>query len=204
MEWLAQQIISAYQALSEASSLTMAFEKMECFRLLCAVREGPMGVEGVNDLAETLLKQSGQTTGTANLYPGKPIIIRQNHYRMRLFNGDAGLLWEDPDDGGQLKAWFRDADGTLVSHSIARLPAYDSAYAITVHQAQGSEFKRALLLLPEDESRVLSRELIYTGITRAREMLSLCYDEKILAFAIARGSERYSGLHELLIETAET
>jgi len=199
MEWLAQQLTGAYQALSEAGSLAAAFAEIEGFRLLCAVREGPMGVEGINDLAETLLKQPGQTGDT---YQGKPIIIRQNHYQMRLFNGDTGLLWKDPDDGGQLKAWFRDADGKLVGHSITRLPAYDSAYAITVHQAQGSEFKQVLLLLPEDESRVLSRELIYTGVTRARDSLSLCYDEQTLAFAITQESERYSGLHELLTDVA--
>lgn len=200
MEWLTRRIVTEYQDFRQTDSLDAAFEKMEGFRILCTVREGPMGVEGINELTESLLKQPPQARGTADLYPGKPIIIRQNHYPMQLFNGDTGLLWEDPDDEGQLKAWFKDADGTLISHRIARLPAYDSAYAITVHQAQGSEFKRVVLLLPEDESRILSRELIYTGVTRARDSLSLCYDEQTLAFAITQESERYSGLHELLVE----
>lgn len=91
---------------------------------------------------------------------------------MQLFNGDTGILWQD--EKGRLRAWFRRPDNTLSSISPARLPEHQTAYAITVHKAQGSEFNQVLLLLPEEDSRVLSQELLYTGITRARNRLILC------------------------------
>jgi len=195
-KWLREQIIEGFRKMVAAPSREDAFQAMEKFRFLCAVRKGPAGVEGINSLARQVLRRAGLIARDTDWYQGKPIIIRRNQYEMQLFNGDTGILWND--ERGELRAWFRRPDNSLYPVTPARLPDHDTAYGITIHKAQGSEFDRVLLLLPEQESRVLSRELIYTGITRARSRLILCTDPEILARAVGRQTKRYSGLAEKL------
>lgn len=195
--WLRDKIIQGFHNMLTASSLQEAYHRMESFRLLCAVRRGPAGVDQINTLAETLFSAAGCIAEqSTDWYKGKPIIIRRNHYEMQLFNGDTGIVW--PDGHGRLRAWFMRSDNTLYPISPARLPEYDTAYAITIHKAQGSEFDNILLLLPEEDSRVLSRELLYTGITRARSKLTLCSTKNILAKAVDRQTRRHSGLQDKL------
>jgi len=194
--WLREQILRGFQGMAEAKSLEEGFAAMEQFRLLCAVHKGPNGTETINRLAEEMLRRAGLISGDSNWYQGRPLIILRNHYDLKLFNGDAGLLWRNRD--GAVKAWFRRPDGSLhpVTHTL--LPEHETAYAVTVHKAQGSEFDRVLLLLPEEESRVLSRELLYTGITRAKSKLILCADQAMLAAAVRSRTRRHSGLAEKL------
>ncbi len=195
-KWLQEQIIQGFQPMLTALGIEDAFTAMEQFRFLCAVRRGPNGVETINQLAAQTLRQQDLIRGDSNWFQGKPIIIRRNHYEMQLFNGDTGLLWND--STGRLMAWFRRADNSLYPVTPTRLPEHDAAFAITIHKAQGSEFARLLLLLPEEESRVLSRELIYTGITRAGRELIFCTQETILSLAVRQRTIRYSGLAEKL------
>jgi exodeoxyribonuclease V alpha subunit len=178
-----------------AKVLEEGFARLEKFRFLCAVRKGPNGAEAINRLAAEILRPANLLRRDDN-YQGRPIIILCNHYDLKLFNGDAGLLW--PDQNRKLKAWFRRPDGSLKSITPALLPQHETAYAVTVHKAQGSEFEQVLLLLPEEESRVLSRELLYTGITRAKDKLILCADKKILTAAVHLRTRRHSGLTEKL------
>lgn len=194
--WLREQISKGFGPMLKAGSVEEAFSAMEQFRFLCAVRKGGAGVEGINRLAGQVLRRAGLIAGDTDLYQGKPIIIRRNQYEMQLFNGDTGLLWND--EGGRLKCWFRHPDNTLYPVTPARLPEHDTAYAVTIHKAQGSEFDQVLLLLPEEERRVLSRELIYTGITRARSTLILCASPEILTAAVNQRTKRHSGLAEKL------
>ncbi len=198
-QWLRQRILDGYRAMLHAHTVEEAFAAMEKFRVLCAVRRGPAGVEGINLLAERTLRDAGLIAGETDQYPGKPIIIRRNHYQMQLYNGDTGILRHD--DKGRLKAWFMRSDNTLHGVTPARLPEHEAAWAITIHKAQGSEFDQALLVLPEEDSRVLSRELLYTGITRARKHLVLCADPEILATAVRRKTQRFSGLADRLRAT---
>jgi exodeoxyribonuclease V alpha subunit len=193
---LREYIITGFKPMLEAKTVQEAFAAMEQFRFLCAVRRGPAGVEGINRTAEQVLRRAGLIAANTDWYQGKPIIIRRNQYEMQLFNGDTGLLWND--EQGRLKCWFRRPDNTLHPVSPARLPEHDTAYAVTIHKAQGSEFDQVLLLLPEEENRILSRELIYTGITRARSKLILCTTLEILAAAVSRRTKRHSGLAEKL------
>ncbi|HHD63518.1 MAG TPA: exodeoxyribonuclease V subunit alpha [Desulfobulbaceae bacterium] len=195
-QWLKEQILKGYRAMVGARSVEQAFAAMEGFRLLCAVRKGTAGVEGINNLAEQVLNQAGLIAGDTDFYQGKPIIIRRNQYQMQLFNGDTGILWND--EKGSLKAWFMQPDNHLHPITPARLPEHDAAWAITIHKAQGSEFNQVLLLLPEKDSRVLSRELLYTGITRAKNHLILCCDPALLSTAVCRKTRRYSGLADQL------
>ncbi len=195
-QWLQDRIIEGFQAMVGAPSVEEAYQAMQKFRFLCAVRKGPAGVEGINTMAEQVLRKAGLIDRETDWYQGKPIIIRRNQYDMQLFNGDTGILWRTKD--GQLRAWFVRPDNSLYPVTPARLPDHDTAYGITIHKAQGSEFDQVLLLLPEEKSRVLSRELIYTGITRARSKLILCSDPEILATAVRQRTSRHSGLVEKL------
>jgi len=198
-QWLRKRIIEGYRAMVDAGDMEEAFAAMETFRILCAVRKGTAGVEGVNILAEQVLAEADLISRDTDWYRGKPIIIRRNQYQMQLFNGDTGILWKDTH--GDLKAWFMQDDGGLHPVTPARLPEHDAAWAITIHKAQGSEFDRVVLLLPEGDSRVLSRELLYTGITRAKKHLFLCSTPALLATAVQRRTRRYSGLADRLQTT---
>lgn len=196
-QWLEGRIRKGFQPMLTASSPEQAFAAIEAFRFLCALRRGPDGVQGINILVTQVLRRAGLISPqNTEWYQGRPIIILRNQYEMQLFNGDTGILWQD--NKGRLRAWFRRADNTLSSISPARLPEHETAYAITIHKAQGSEFDEVLLLLPDEESRVLSKELLYTGITRARNRLILCASSEIRATTVSRKTQRFSGLAEKL------
>jgi exodeoxyribonuclease V alpha subunit len=123
-------------------------------------------------------------------------MVTRNDYALDLFNGDLGILWPDPD--GVLRAWFLRPDGSLKQIAPSRLPVHETAFAMTVHKSQGSEFDRVLLLLPDRDVRVLTRELLYTGITRARSHLEIWGSGELLRTAAARVAKRTSGLDDRL------
>src|SRR5690606_7821692 len=128
-------------------------------RILTALRDGPQGARTLNARIESLLA-GPQQRGTQ--FHGRLLIIRENSYRHRLFNGDIGVCLRD--DAGVLAAWFPGADAEHPrAFEPAALPAHESAFAMTVHKAQGSEFDEMRLLLPARANRVLSRELVYTA-----------------------------------------
>ena len=189
-------LLSGFRQCFASRSPEEALKALARFRILCAVREGAYGVEGMNLYAEKIFRRHGYIRNTDQRYQGRPLIIRNNHYGLQLFNGDTGIIW--PDSQGKLWAWFISAEGNLHQVPLSRLPKHDTAYAITVHQSQGSEFAEVLFLLPAVESRVLSRELIYTGITRARKKLWLSAEPHIMARGIENRAVRYSGLGEKL------
>jgi exodeoxyribonuclease V alpha subunit len=170
------------------------------FRVLCAVREGPYGVERLNDLAARILRQAGRLGTGSPQFAGRPVMITRNDHALRLFNGDVGILL--PGVEGGLRAFFPAPDGGVRSFLPARLPAHETVFAMTVHKSQGSEFTSVLLVLPERDSPVLTRELLYTGLTRARERAQLWFSEAVLRQAIARRVERHSGLQDKLWHSA--
>ena len=124
-------------------------------------------------------------------------MVTRNDYSLELFNGDVGVLWPDP-AGGQPRAWFADATTGVRAVLPLRLPEHETAFAMTVHKSQGSEFAEVVLLLPDRASPVLSRELIYTGLTRASERAELWFTEPVLRDALAQRATRMSGLREQL------
>jgi exodeoxyribonuclease V alpha subunit len=171
------------------------------FQVLAALREGPFGVTGVNAGIERALHRRGLIRGQAANYPGRPLLIGSNDYALGLFNGDLGLLL--PDAAGRLRAWFAGPDGIPRSLTPTRLPAHESAYALTVHKSQGSEFEQVLLVLPPQPNPLLTRELIYTALTRARDGVTVWGSEVTLAAAIGRRLERDSGLADRLRGASE-
>ena len=130
--------------------------------------------------------------------PGRPVLITHNDYSLDLFNGDIGICLPDPAHAGRNTIWFERPDGSLRSILPYRLPRCETVYAMTIHKSQGSEFAEVLIVLPEQDSPVLSRELIYTAITRAKKVVGILADEQIMHAALGRSIERASGLSELL------
>jgi len=196
--FLKSRILRGYRAYIRASDPLEALRAFERFRILCAVRTGPYGVEVLNRMSEEILEEEGLLRPDREWYRGRPIMISRNDYRLGLFNGDIGILLPDGEWDHQLRAFFLTPGGTLRRFLPARLPAHQSVYAVTVHKSQGSEFDRALLILPDSPLPVLTRELIYTGITRARHHVELWSSESVFREAVKRRIRRTSGLHDAL------
>ncbi|QJQ15776.1 exodeoxyribonuclease V subunit alpha [Enterobacter hormaechei] len=185
-----QHFLSCVQQRSQPGQVIAAFGE---YQLLCALREGPFGVAGLNDRLEQLLVQKRKINRQlhSRWYEGRPVMISRNDSALGLFNGDIGIAL---DRGNGLRVWFQLPDGSVKSVQPSRLPEHETAWAMTVHKSQGSEFNHAALILPTQLSPVVTRELVYTAITRARQRLSLYADERVLSQAIATRTERRSGL----------
>lgn len=170
--------------------------KFNQYRLLAALREGAYGVSGLNDKLEKLLHRQGLITKPYNLkhkhYVGRPIMISRNDSALGLFNGDIGIILLDEER--QMRAYFQFPDGTIRGIQPNRLPAHETAYVMTVHKSQGSEFAHTALVLPYVYSPVITRELVYTAMTRAKNELSLYGSKKVLRRAIETPTKRRSGL----------
>lgn len=192
------RVVTEFRPMLEANDPRDALAHLDDFRILCALRRGPFGVANLNQLAEAALADAGLIDPAKTHYRGRPIVVLENDYQLRLFNGDTGLLLPDDEAGGELRAWFPGPDQTLRRLLPARLPSHETVFATTVHKSQGSEFGRVLFVLPARDTPVVTRELLYTGLTRAREFVELWYHEPLLRLALARRVERSSGLSDLL------
>jgi exodeoxyribonuclease V alpha subunit len=173
-------------------------QQFEAFRILCAVRAGEWGVDGLNESIEARLDAARLIRRGGEWYVGRPVMVTRNDYGTRVFNGDIGLTLQDPDRPGSLRVYFTEGDAVR-SVLATRLRDVETAYAMTVHKSQGSEFRHTVLVLPQDRGGIVARELVYTGITRASEQFTLITPAGAgLAQAISRKTHRASGLRELL------
>ena len=189
-------LLAHFRALATHTDPAQALQQANRLRLLTALREGPQGARGLNARIESAL--SGRRIGSPPAwFPGRLLLVTENSYRHGLFNGDVGICLAGAD--GTPLAWFVDNDRGEGSNGVrafhpAALPAHESAFAMTVHKAQGSEFDKVWLQLPRSDSRVLSRELLYTGLTRARSALHVVGSAEVIGAALARHARRVSGL----------
>jgi exodeoxyribonuclease V alpha subunit len=179
------------------ASVLQAFEG---FRILCAVREGEWGVEGLNGAVETRLAHAGLIVRGGEWYVGRPVMVTRNDYGTGTFNGDIGLTLPDPARPGSLRVYFLEGD-KVRSVLATRLRHVETAFAMTVHKSQGSEFAHTVLALPKEGGMVLARELVYTGITRASRRFTLATPAPAaLGDAILRRTHRASGLRGMLAD----
>ncbi|WP_076919139.1 exodeoxyribonuclease V subunit alpha [Pseudoalteromonas sp. SK18] len=187
--------------IAQDASVAQIHAAFASYQLLAAVREGDYGVNSLNLRIERVLQQQGLISVNPNQrhYTGMPIMVSQNDYQLKLFNGDIGILM--PDDSGQLKALFIDEQGNERAFSPARLPAHDKVYVMTIHKSQGSEFSYTAMVLPplKQASIGINRQLVYTGITRAKHTFELVADKKVLQLAMGKSVSRASGLYERLV-----
>ncbi|MHB8912765.1 MAG: exodeoxyribonuclease V subunit alpha [Lysobacter sp.] len=200
-----EPLLAAWRAIAAAGDPEAALAQAARLRLLTALRDGPQGAAPLNARIEEALAGSHR----APYFHGRLLLVTENSYRHGLFNGDIGVclrpeaspLGARGGDGATV-AWFAGgSDGVRGFHPSA-LPAHGGAFAMTVHKAQGSEFDSVWLLLPRQDARTLSRELVYTALTRARSALHLCAGEPALRNALARHAVRVSGLARRLRASA--
>ncbi len=181
---------AAHADLLDARSPAEALAALGRFRLLCALRQGPAGVSGLNLAVGNALYGSHLRD---TLHAGRPILVTSNDPALGLYNGDVGILFDEM-HGAPLRAWFARSGGELRACIPAQLPAFESAYAMTVHKAQGSEFDAVDLVLPAKPHPLLSREWLYTAVSRARRRLVVEGSREVIAAALERQVERFNGL----------
>ena len=172
--------------------------QLEQQRILCVTKQGPFGVSTINRLAEKILAGLNLINPCSQWYHGRPIMIVRNSYNLKLFNGDTGIILRNPENNGLLQAFFRGYDGNIRIFPPALLPEHETVFAMTVHKSQGSEFENVLMILPDKDFPVLTRELIYTGITRAKKRIEIWTDEEIFKSGIRKQVKRTSGLGQAL------
>jgi len=189
-----ERYLTMVRDVKRAQQLPELFELFSMFRILCALRKGMLGVAGLNSAIERSLAARGfDCTGT-QWYQGRPVIITRNDYNLGLYNGDIGICLPEVSGTGELNVWFQKDDGLFNRLPPNRLPSHETAWAMTVHKSQGSEFKEIVVALPERDNRILSRELLYTAITRARERVVIRGSRSLIKQVVGRKVNRTSGL----------
>lgn len=201
---LAEAVLHGFKSyLSAKNDPQAALDAFSRFRVLCALRQGPYGVQEINRSISEILQEAGLLSRSSGLSAGAPILITQNDHQLRIYNGDVGIVLPDPKiSDGQLWAWFPGEGMEPRRLAPGRLPPSEPAWAMTAHKSQGSEFESVLFLLPDGDCPVLTRELVYTGLTRARSHVALWSKEPVLKAAIGRRTTRSSGLRDTLLKAS--
>jgi exodeoxyribonuclease V alpha subunit len=188
---------SAYfAAIDRGAEPLQCFAELARFRVLAATRGGPFGVHALNRAVERRRFARDAAVVHQRWYLGRPVMVTRNDYALRLANGDVGIVVRDATMSGGVAVAFEAPEGGIRRFSPARMPECETVYALTVHKSQGSEFDTVLLVLPPAETQVLSRELVYTGITRARRRLAVLAQPGVLRAAIGVRVKRDSALSE--------
>jgi exodeoxyribonuclease V alpha subunit len=191
---LEQLATSGYRAFVEQPDLALKLARLESYRILCAHRQGPHGVEHLNAEVEHWLTQVGLIEPEGRFYENRPILILRNDYGLGLFNGDVGVVVRE---GPRLRVCFQSAEG-LRFLAPSRLPPHETVFAMTIHKSQGSEFDAVSVVLPDTPSPLISRELLYTAVTRARRRVDVLATPEVIRAAVGRAIQRASGLHDAL------
>jgi exodeoxyribonuclease V alpha subunit len=195
-EAIFRELVALYAAYIQEEDIQLALDKLNTIRILCAVREGEYGLYRCNARAEEVLKEMKLIDPTAEFYLNRPVMLTRNNYDLGLYNGDVGIV--RPDKEGQMMVWFSD-EGQLKAVQPARLEHIETVYAMTIHKSQGSEYDTALVILPQNEdSELLTRELLYTAVTRAKTSAVVQAGEESLIASVQKSVKRASGIHERL------
>lgn len=195
---LRRQAIDGFGVYLRLDSAAEQLQRLDHFRVLCAHRRGAWGVETITPLVESALEDGGLIDRQSAAYLGRPVLVVENDYQLNLFNGDVGVIARDPAADDKRLVFFDAGEGRQRTFSPARLPPHETAYATSVHKSQGSEFDRVAVVLPDEMSPVLSRELLYTAVTRARAAVAVHASREIIRATVLRRIERASGLREAL------
>ena len=197
MEVVEEAIIRNYSSLFKDSNALEIIAALEKFRILCGSKVGNGGVAQINRFAESVMIKNGSIKSHGEQwYHGRPVMVTENNYVLELFNGDCGVILEKDNEK---RGYFQSNDGTVRSFPVSMLPSVETVYAMTVHKSQGSEYDSVMVILPEKEMAVLTKELIYTAVTRSRKDLTIIGKEEILSTAVKRSAARNSGLADALI-----
>jgi exodeoxyribonuclease V alpha subunit len=192
---LERQATLGYASFIECKDPQQKLARLGRYRVLCAHRQGPRGVEQQNRNVQEWLARAGLIEPLAAFYENRPIIITQNDYTLGLFNGDVGVVVRDEHE--RLRVCFEGPEG-LRFLAPGRLPPHETVFATTVHKSQGSEFDAVSVVLPDTPSALVGRELLYTAVTRARQRVDLFAPAEVIRSAVARTVQRPSGLRDAL------
>ena len=198
---LITQLLPIYQQYTQAvqqGDLQKAFTYLHQQQVLCAQKSGCWGVTQLNSLIESELHKQGLIDDSKDFYVGRPVMLSKNDHQLKLFNGDIGIVMPDPNNASLTKVWFVTPQGDFRGLLPSRLPSLETLYAMTIHKSQGSEFESVYLCLPlitaNNQGRGLNRELIYTGLTRAKKCFALFAEAKALEVSLGQQCVRGSGL----------
>ena len=188
-----ESFVEGYANYIQEVDIKTALKKLNERRVLVAVRQGPRGLYVTNNFIELHLRKKGLLRPDGEFYEHKPIMVTRNMHDLGLLNGDTGIMRKD--DKGNLKVWFEDGLGGIKSILPAYLNYYETAFAMTIHKSQGSEFDQVIVILPEGTSNaLLTRELLYTGITRARTSITIQGEMDTIRHSVESCVQRISGI----------
>jgi exodeoxyribonuclease V alpha subunit len=192
-EEILSKFVEGYEAYINELDIAEALKKLNQLRVLVAVRESNRGMKAINKFIELHLRKKGLLKPDGDFYENRPIMVTRNMYDLELFNGDTGILRKD--SSGNMKAYFEDAKGGVKSVLPAYLTYSETVFAMTIHKSQGSEFNNVLVVLPEGTSNaLLTRELLYTGITRAKDHITIQGKQDTIDYAVSTCVKRISGI----------
>ena len=195
-----ESFVLGYLDFIKEPDIRSALKKINQLRVLAAIRETPFGVFAINAAIEKILQQKGVLKPNRIFYESRPIMVTSNNHQLGLFNGDIGIIRADK--SGIMRAWFEDTDGSLKSVLPGFINSVETAFAMTIHKSQGSEFNEVMIILPEKRQaeRIMTRELLYTAVTRAREKVIIQGSQQTIIAAAAVGINRGSGVIKRLNE----
>lgn len=194
---LAHRITDWHRRLLQCPDPAAAMAILGQYRFLTPLRQGPWGADSLQRSLISELHRRSVVEAAHPWYPGRPILVTSNSSDLGLSNGDTGVTWMDSSDN-LLKVWFQGPNGQVRGISPLRLPAHETAYVMTVHKSQGSEFNEVVLILPDNAHPMIHRAMIYTAVTRARRHVEVWGREADLLSGLARVTERHSGLSQAL------
>jgi len=205
---LAKRVVPMFADLQrlvlDGAGIETVFAKRDEMIVLCAHRRGPRGVTDINARIQSRLGGRAKASSDDPVFPGMPLMVMRNDPVLGLYNGDVGIVVPDRETPGRLQAVFQDTQGEIRAISLGRLPEHAPAYAFTVHKAQGSQAPAVTLILPENVSPILSRELVYTAVTRAEHSLEIWGSQEVLTAAIHRSARRPTGLADRLQQSKDS
>lgn len=194
-----EDFVVGYQDYIHESDIKIALQKFNKLRILCAIRESEQGVYALNKYVEKYLCSKNLIDTRTEFYNHRPIIITSNNYVLELYNGDIGII--RPDNEGNFRAWFEGENGEIKSVLPGLINQAETVYAMTIHKSQGSEFEQVLVVLPQQQNiAILTRELLYTGITRAKNKVFLQGSQTVILQAAEAQVKRTSGIADRLLE----
>ena len=194
IDYISKQQIDYLRLITARAEFSDIYKAFNRFQALCATRLGKNSVSDINHAVELSLSNKKLIHLSGLWYCGRPIMITQNNAALQLYNGDIGICLRDKEQEDQLRVFFQRADGSIKKYLPARIPHCETVFAMTIHKSQGSEFEEILIILPETISPVLTKELLYTAITRAKKTIKLVANEAVFSSTVRQRVQRVTGL----------
>ena len=194
VDYIAAQQVDYLRLIKAGAEFTEIYQAFNRFQALCANRLGKNSVADITQAVEQVLFEQQMITRSGLWYSGRPVMVTQNNAALHLYNGDIGICMPDKESDGKFRVFFQRADGSVKKYLPARVPHCETVFAMTIHKSQGSEFEEVLIVLPDVINPVLTKELLYTAITRAKKTVKLVADAAVFSGTVRQKVQRVTGL----------